>query len=202
MKIGDIKTLVIPIIAGGLSAGVTLFLNLPIFVCLIATIAVWGGTAMIVSPDRMDILREMSDTPSGKLDFAREIGLYVEKKAGDIEDKDVCKSLLSIGDNIAKLVDTFTKNPEKLKNNNKIFDYYLPNTKLLIDKYDEIEDKGLTSKESKEYLEKSKQIILTLDLAYKEMLNKAYETDIFESSADIKVLNDVIKMEGLGNEKF
>ena len=102
---------------------------------------------------------------------------------------------------IIKISDALKSKPEKFNEHKKIFTYYIPTTIKLIDKYDEIENQHLTSKDSMEYMKKVESMFSILNNAFQNMLNSIYSYDILDQSADLEVLNSFLKMEELRNEK-
>ena len=105
--------------------------------------------------------------------------------------------------NINKILSKIEKDAKKnSKNYDKIFDYYIPSTVNIVDKYDEIENQNLSSKESLKLQESSKKLIREVKQAYEKLLNNLYESDIIDMDAEVKVFNSVIKSDGLDNNEL
>ena len=66
----------------------------------------------------------------------------------------------------------------------------------IIEKYNEIEDKRLTSADSKKFMQSSENVIAALREGFKNVLNGLYESDIVNANAEIQTLETVMKMGG------
>ena len=86
-----------------------------------------------------------------------------------------------------------------MKKVTSFFDYYLPVAVKIVSKYDEIENQRLTSKDSKAFMEKSRTMIAQLDDALKKLLASMYQNEIVNTEADLKVLDMMMKAEGLNS---
>ena len=84
----------------------------------------------------------------------------------------------------------------KNKTVTKFLDYYLPICVKIVDRYDDIENQSLTSKDSKKFMEDSKRIISDTNKAFKKILNSLYQSDILNADAEMKVYNSILKSDG------
>ena len=75
----------------------------------------------------------------------------IEKMIPKIESVELVKDIKEINDSITKIIETVEKKPEKYKAMNNFFNYYLPVTINILNKYDEIENQRLTTEESKKF---------------------------------------------------
>ena len=89
-----------------------------------------------------------------------------------------------------------------MKKVTSFFDYYLPVTVKIVSKYDEIENQNLISKDSKAFMEKSRTMIAELDEALKKLLASMYQNEIVNTEADLKVLDMMMKAEGLNSNNL
>ena len=185
------------VIAGSLGAIVSMICNLTFFQTLLVTLLMWGG-GYILSLKEPKLKSPVTDDMSVEeyLNYGKEAVEHLQYRARQIDDIQLSNKISNISFSIESIIDSLNKNPDKFTRHRKIFSYYIPSTVSLLDRYDEIEDKRLTSKNSKEFMNNVVNVIDALDLAYKNMLNNIYEDDITDSSADIQVLNDILKMEG------
>ena len=87
----------------------------------------------------------------------------------------------------------------KIKRNEKFFTYYLPITVGIINKYDEIENQNLSSKEVKEFYTKAKESLKEINNSFKKILNNLYSSDIENAETDMKVLNNILKSDGFND---
>ena len=88
------------------------------------------------------------------------------------------------------------------KTTNKFLDYYLPVCVNIIDRYDEIENQGLTSKDSKKFMSSSANMVKETSLAFKKILNNLYQNDIYNNEAEMKVYNQMLKSDGYNSDEL
>jgi len=101
------------------------------------------------------------------------------------------KNINEIHSNVEKIINTVEKNPNKYKKMNNFFDYYLPVTINILNKYDEIENQGLTTQESKRFMSNE---------AFKEQLANLYQSDMIDTDAEMKVFEAMLKADGYDQE--
>ena len=119
-----------------------------------------------------------------------------------IEDDSIKKQLNEIHDSVSKIIETITKNPNKYKQTDNFFDYYLPITIKLVDRYDEIENQKLSSTESKNFIKSTNKMIGEINKAYKKILDNLYRKDIVDMDAEMKVFNSLLKADGFNDAEF
>ena len=95
-----------------------------------------------------------------------------------------------------KIIDTISKNPTKQKKANNFFQYYLPVTLKILQKYDEIENQRLESAEGKEFMKNTKNMIRTIKKSFNEQLSNLYQADMIDTDADMKVFKTMLKTDG------
>lgn len=113
-----------------------------------------------------------------------------------IEDEELVKNIEEIHDTVKKIIDTIEKKPEKYKKSNNFFNYYLPVTMNILNKYDEIENQRLNSEDSKKFMESAKIMIQKINKAFKKQLSNLYQTEIIDTDAEIKVFDSMLKADG------
>ena len=89
------------------------------------------------------------------------------------------------------------KHPEKAKNLNNFFDYYLPVLIKIVNKYDEVENQRLISKEGKEFMKMADKMISDTNKAFETILSSLYQADIMDADADMKVYQMMLKADGI-----
>ncbi len=114
-----------------------------------------------------------------------------------IEDEKIKKALLSIYETTNKIINKVKTTPSKKRKIDNFFDYYLPVTVKIIDRYDEIENQKLTSEDSQKFMEKAKKMIVEADIAYKKILSSLYQSDIIDADAEMKVFNTMLASDGI-----
>ena len=119
-----------------------------------------------------------------------------------IEDESIKKNLREINDTVTKIIKTIEKSPEKVRLLKNFFDYYLPVTVKIVDRYDEFENQRLSSKEINQLNESTIKTISEINGVFKKFLNNLYESDVIDTNVEIKVLNSMLKSDGLGKSSI
>lgn len=120
-----------------------------------------------------------------------------------IEDKELVENIKEIHESINKIIETVEKKPEKLTMMNNFFNYYLPVTLTILNKYDEIENQGLTTDEGKQFMSSAKSMISKINGAFKNQLSNLYQSDMIDTDAEMKVFETMLKSDGYNqNEDF
>ena len=118
-----------------------------------------------------------------------------------IEDEELTGYIDEIYDTVNKIIETIEKKPEKYKKSNNFFNYYLPVTLNILNKYDEIENQRLVSDESKKFMKSTKNMMKKINEAYKKQLSNLYQSDIIDSDAELKVLESILKSDGYNEDE-
>lgn len=127
---------------------------------------------------------------------ARNKNLSIKKIISLVEDEELKENIKQINFSIDKIINAVEKNPEKYKIVDNFFSYYLPVTINILNKYDEIENQKLSSKESDEFMKKTKSMINKINLAFKNQLSNLYQSDIIDTDAEMKVFESMLKSDG------
>ena len=126
-----------------------------------------------------------------------QIGQIIPK----IEDPELVNTIKEIKDSVEKIINTIENKPERYKNMNKFFNYYLPVTIKILNRYDEIENQKLTSKESKKFMESTKEMVFKINEAFKKQLSSLYQSDIIDTDAEMKIFDSMLKADGYNEDK-
>ena len=130
---------------------------------------------------------------------ARSKSKFISNSVSKINDDELKNYLTEISDTTNKIIDSVNKNKNKIKRTEKFFTYYLPITVGIINKYDEIEDQDLSSREVKEFYTKAKESLKEINNSFKKILNNLYSSDIENVETDMKVLNNILKSDGFND---
>lgn len=131
---------------------------------------------------------------------AKEETLQISNISKQIEDKEVVENIEQICDISNKIIDTLSKNPNKLGQARNFLNYYLPVTIKILTRYDEIENQRLNTTESKEFMESVKKMTEKIKNAFNEQLNNMYQTEMIDTDAEIKVFESMLKSDGFLND--
>ncbi len=114
-----------------------------------------------------------------------------------VESIETKKNLNEIHSTINKILSTIENNPNKANNVNNFFEYYLPVLIKIVNRYDEVENQKLISKDGKEFMKKADKMISDTNKAFETILSSLYEEDIMDADADMKVYNLMLKADGI-----
>ena len=117
-----------------------------------------------------------------------------------IEDPELVHTITEINQTVGKIINTIEKKPEKLKNANKFFNYYLPVTIDILNRYDEIENQSLTTEDSKKFMDSTKRMVIKINDAFKKQLSSLYQSDMIDTDAEMKVFDSMLKADGYNQE--
>jgi len=190
------------IIGGSFFATTFLALGIPIVPSLVVGAFAFLGGELIMSKTPLAIFDKVDETNVNKvLSDAKNKNKYILDMIPKIDDVEIQNHLKSINNTTSKIINTVDKNKKKIKQTEKFWTYYLPITVEIVSKYDEIENQKLSSKDAKNFFSKSREMLNEIDNSFKKILNNLYESDIENATADMKVLNSILKSDGFSELK-
>lgn len=162
---------------------------------IIGAAAYGAGELILHKKNKDDIL---SGNPSlyDTLVDAKEKNRQILAIAPQIEDDTLKKNIKEISETITKIISAVEKNPGKLKNMNNFFQYYLPVTLNILNKYDEIENQNLTTEESKKFMVQTQDMIQKINHAFRNQLANLYQAEIVDTDAEMRVFDSMLKADG------
>lgn len=161
----------------------------------ISAAAYGAGTLIFKDRNKLDLSIDKKNLYD-ILKEAKEETLQISNISKQIEDKEVVKNIEQICDISNKIIDTLSKNPNKLGQARNFLNYYLPVTIKILTRYDEIENQRLNTTESKEFMESVKKMTEKIKNAFNEQLNNMYQTEMIDTDAEIKVFESMLKSDG------
>jgi 5-bromo-4-chloroindolyl phosphate hydrolysis protein len=195
------KEILSAVIGGTFFAVPYLVLSAPIIPSLVIGAAAFGAGELVFGDYKLT-LKDTNPSLYKMLDTARKQNKHILQMIPLLEDESLKKQLNEINDSVTKIIDTISKNPDKAKQTKNFFDYYLPITIKLVDRYDEIENQKLSSTESKEFVKSTNKMIGEINKAYKKILDNMYRKDIVDMDAEMKVFNSLLKADGFNDAEF
>jgi len=186
------------IVSAILGAG---FVAGPLFMGMQLPVALGMGVAAYVAGNLIFSEKETIQTVSNEnlydlLSSAKKINSEICSMIGKIEDRELQDDIREIYRIADKIIDTISKNPTKQKKANNFFQYYLPVTLKILQKYDEIENQRLESAEGKELMKNTKNMIRTIKKSFNQQLSNLYQADMIDTDADMKVFKTMLKTDG------
>lgn len=142
-----------------------------------------------------------NDLPN-RIANARKQNKHLSDMIKELNDEDIKYYLKEICSSSNKIINTIEKNQLNNRSSNRFLDYYLPVCVNIIDRYDEIENQELTSKDSKKFMNNSHERIKETSMAFKKILDSLYQNDIENSEAELKVYNQMLKADGYNSNEL
>ena len=151
-----------------------LVLSAPLLPSLAIGAAAFGAGELVFGDYKLT-LKETNRSLYDMLEDAKKKNKHIVDMIPMIEDEEIKKELNEINDSVTKIIDTISKNPKKIDQTDNFFDYYLPITVKLVDRYDEIENQKLSSTESKKFFASTNKMVREINKAYKKILDNLYK---------------------------
>ena len=131
-----------------------------------------------------------------RIDEARKQNKHINEMIHEVDSVEVSSNIRNINLTAGKIINTIEKNKLNNKQSNKFLDYYLPVCVNIIDRYDEIENQSLTSRDSKEFMKNTGKLLKATNKAFRKILNSLYQSDIVDADAEMKVFNTMLTADG------
>jgi len=106
----------------------------------------------------------------------------------------------AICDLVARILSSIRQDPKDLRPARKFLDYYLDATVKVVEQYVHISSRGARSAETMQTLSRVEESLETIRSAYQKQLEQLLQNDVMDLDAELKVLEQTIKMEGLGGD--
>lgn len=132
---------------------------------------------------------------------AKKMNSEIMGMVNKVEDSGLQVDIRQIYQTSNKIINTVEKSPKKVKYVQTFFNYYLPETLKLLNKYDEIENQKL-GKSGEEFMEKTRKMIAKIKNSFNEQLAHLYQEDMIDTDAEMKVFDSMMKSEGYDGNDF
>jgi len=164
--------------------------------------AAFAAGELVFRTNVVESLKETNLTLYETLEEAKKQNKHILDTIPKLENDELKKTLNEINDSVNKIIKTIEKNPEKEKKLKNFFDYYLPVTVKLVDRYDEIENQKIVSNDTKKFNTNTLDTINEINDVFKKFLNNLYQSDMTDANVEIKVLNSMLKADGLDKNEL
>ena len=165
---------------------------------LVIGCAAFGASELVLSSIKgRETLKDTNRKLYQKIITAEKQNKEILNLIPKVESESTRNNLKEIHNTINKILGTIEKNPTKAKTLNNFFDYYLPVLIKIVNKYDEVENQRLISKEGKEFMKMADKMISDTNKAFETILSSLYQKDIMDADADMKVYNLMLKADGI-----
>ena len=143
------------VIGGCFFAVPYLALAVPLAPSLAIGAAAFAAGELVLKGNEIKTLKETNFDLYQILETAKKQNKHILDMVSNIEDDTIKKNLKEINDTVTKIIKTIEKSPDKVRLLKNFFDYYLPVTVKLVDRFDEFENQKLSSDEIKKLNESS-----------------------------------------------
>lgn len=165
---------------------------------LVIGCAAFGASELVLSSFKgKESLKDSNRSLYQRVQIARRQNKEILSLIPKVESGDTRKNLNEIHSTVDKILTTIENNPKKADRLNNFFDYYLPVLIKIVNRYDEVENQKLVSKEGKDFMNKADKMIEGTNKAFESILSSLYQKDIMDADADMKVYNMMLKADGI-----
>ena len=189
-------------IGGAFFALPYLALAVPVIPSLVIGTAAFCAGELLLDKEKQETLKEKNPSLYKILQNAKKQNQHIFDMIPSISDVEISKNLNEIHEVVNKIIKTVEKNPNKVKNIDNFFDYYLPVTVKLIDRYDDIENQELSSTDSKKFIKSAGKMLSDVNIAFNKILNNLYQSEIIDTDAEMKVFNTMLKSDGFSDNEI
>ena len=190
------------VVGGTFFAVPYLALGVSVFPSLAIGAAAFAAGELVFRTDVVKSLKETNLSLYQVLENAKKENKHILDSIPKLENDELKKTLNEINDTVNKIIKTIEKNPEKESKLKNFFDYYLPVTVKLVDRYDEIENQKISSSDTKKFNENTLKTLNEINDVFKKFLNNLYQSDMIDTNVEIKVLNSMLKSDGLDKNEL
>lgn len=160
--------------------------------------AAFGASELVLSSFKSkETLKDTNRTLYQRVQDAKKQNKEILSLIPKVESGDTRKNLNEIHSTVDKILTTIENSPNKANRLNNFFDYYLPVLIKIVNRYDEVENQKLVSKEGKDFMVKADKMIEGTNNAFESILSSLYQKDIMDADADMKVYDMMLKADGI-----
>lgn len=197
------KEIVSAVLGGAFFAVPYLGLSVALGPALVIGCAAFGASELMLSGVKnKETLRDTDRPLYMKVSTAKKENKEILNLIPKVEKEETRKNLNNIHDTVKRILEVVENNPKKASKLNNFFDYYLPVIIKIVNRYDEVENQKLTSKEGKEFMEKADKMIGETGKAFDKILSSLYQKDLMDADAEMKVYNMMLKADGIVSDNL
>jgi len=148
--------------------------------------------------------RGLADNPAPtKQEAQQEVDEYerilrgLRKLNDDIVDADISYKIERIEKTSASIFSIVKEDPTKLPQIHRLMSYYLPTTMNLLQQYAKVEKRGSSGENAEKMKRDINNVLSTLTAGFEQQLDKLYASDVIDIAADVSVLENMMKRDGL-----
>lgn len=143
------------------------------------------------------------DPDIDKMIVDKDLAIEEMKRLDDaIEDEKLSEQIVHLEQVTEKIVEYIIAHPKKKKEVTKFFNYYLPTTLKLLNAYDRMDNAGVSGENIDGTKGKVEDMMETAIKAYDKQLDALFADEALDVTTDIKVLENMLKSEGLTEDSI
>lgn len=119
-----------------------------------------------------------------------------------IDDPEVSRKIDRIEDLTRKIFTILEERPEKEPQLYSFLNYYLPTTLKALENYARLEAQGIETASIREAKQKINNMLDELADGYEKQLDRLFENDVIDISADIEVMRQMLRQDGLTEDEI
>lgn len=197
------KEIVSAVLGGAFFAVPYLGLSVALGPALVIGCAAFGASELMLSGVKnKETLRDTDRPLYMKVSTAKKENKEILNLIPKVEKEETRKNLNNIHDTVNRILEVVENNPKKASKLNNFFDYYLPVIIKIVNRYDEVENQKLTSKEGKDFMDKADKMIGETGKAFDKILSSLYQKDLMDADAEMKVYNMMLKADGIVSDNL
>lgn len=181
------------------------------FIAVVALSCVVFGVFKKLFPDKVIEVKECEKPQPEKRQSPEVAAIMAEGKLarGEMERLRASIKNEAVRSKISQIIllsDKIVKNAENdcadIPRIKKFLSYYLPTTIKLLNAYDRMDEQGIEGENISGTKQRIEDILASIVTAYEKQLDALFADDAIDIEADIKVLDGMLKREGLKNSDF
>ncbi len=190
------------VVGGTFMAVPYLALGVPVLPSIAIGAAAFAAGELVFKTNKYTELKDTNYDLYRRVENAKVKNKHIKSMIPKLESEGLQQTLKEIVESVDKIIVTVEKFPKRERKLKNFFDYYLPVTVTLVDRYDEIENQNLTSKESKKFYQNTEDTLIEINDVFKKFLFNLYQDDMIDTNVEIKVLNSMLKADGLDKNEL
>ena len=114
----------------------------------------------------------------------------------------ISKKLYRMESLLKEIFEQLEEDPSQMPNMQKLMEYYLPTTIKLLEAYKNFDDVSIPNNDIIKAKSEIEKTVDTINEAFTELLNKLFQSTVFDVTTDAQVLQTILAKDGLTKNQF